>query len=159
MGFDMNNKKQFGITPMNTTEYPDREIFPFFIDIATRWMDSDIYGHVNNVEYYSYIDTAVNMHLVTSGALDPSTANVFGVVAESGCKFLKEICHPERIRAGIRVTKIGKSSVTYQAALYRRSDEMLAALGHFVHVYINRETRSPESIPDKIREELKRLLT
>tara|TARA_B100001093_G_scaffold474724_1_gene499659 strand:+ start:99 stop:533 length:435 start_codon:yes stop_codon:yes gene_type:complete len=144
---------------MTVKEYSDHENFPFFVDIPTRWMDSDVYGHVNNVEYYSYIDTAINMHLAKKVMLDPNTAPVFGVVAETGCKFFKEIRHPDIIEAGIRVTQIGNSSVTYQVALYRRSDEALAALGHFVHVYVDRETRKPRTIPDAFRKELNQLFT
>ncbi|MEE2931984.1 MAG: thioesterase family protein [Pseudomonadota bacterium] len=144
---------------MTKEKHPNREKFPFFVDIPTRWMDSDMYGHVNNVEYYSYIDTAVNMHLVKKIMLDPNTAPVFGVVAETGCKYFREIRHPDIVETGIRVTRIGNSSVTYQAALFRRSDESLAALGHFVHVYVDRKTRKPTTIPNAFRKELNKILT
>lgn len=136
---------------MTDPEFPGREAFPFFLDIPTRWMDSDVYGHVNNVEYYSYMDTAVNMHLVRSGALDFETSPAFGVVVETGCKFLKEIRYPELIQAGIRITKLGNSSVTYQIGLFRESDGELAALGHFVHVYVDRDSRRPVRVPDNFR--------
>ena len=144
---------------MTEKKHPNREIFPFFVDIPTRWMDSDVYGHVNNVEYYSYIDTAVNMHLVKKIMFDPNTAPVFGVVAETGCKFFREILHPDIVEAGIRITRIGNSSVAYQVALFKRSDGCLAALGHFVHVYINRKTRKPTKIPTPFRKELNKLIT
>ena len=144
---------------MTEKEYPSRSNFSFFVDIPTRWMDSDVYGHVNNVEYYSYIDTAVNMHLVKKVMLNPNTASVFGVVAETGCKFFKEIQHPDIVEAGIRVMRIGNSSVTYQVALFRHSDGSLAALGHFVHVYVDRKTRRPKTVPDAFRGELNKLIT
>ena len=144
---------------MTEKKHPNRENFRFFVDIPTRWMDSDVYGHVNNVEYYSYMDTAVNMHLVKKIMLDPNTAPVFGVAAETGCKFFREIRHPDIVDAGIRVTRMGNSSVTYQVALFRRSDECLAALGYFVHVYVDRKTRKPSRIPNAFRKELNKLLT
>lgn len=144
---------------MTKEKHPNREKFPFFVDIPTRWMDSDVYGHVNNVEYYSYIDTAVNMHLVKKIMLDPNTASVFGVVAETGCKYFREIRHPDIVEVGIRVTRIGNSSVTYQVALFKRSDESLAALGHFVHVYVDRKTLKPRTIPNAFRKELNKILT
>ncbi len=144
---------------MTEKDIPNHANFPFFVDIPTRWMDSDVYGHVNNVEYYSYIDTAVNMHLVKKLELNPNTAPIFGVVAETSCKFLREIRHPDIVKVGIRVTKIGKSSVTYQVALFRRSDDSLAALGHFVHVYIDRNTRKPTKIPEAFRNEFNQLIS
>ena len=144
---------------MTKEKHPNREKFGFFVDIPTRWMDSDVYGHVNNVQYYSYIDTAVNMHLVKKIMLDPNTAPVFGVVAETGCKYFREIRHPDIVEVGIRVTRLGNSSVTYQVALFRRSDESLVALGHFVHVYVDRKTRKPRTIPDAFRKELNKILT
>ncbi|HAA93001.1 MAG TPA: thioesterase [Rhodospirillaceae bacterium] len=143
---------------MTDTEIPGREAFRFFLDIPTRWMDSDVYGHVNNVEYYSYMDTVVNMHLVGSGVLDFETSPAFGVVVETGCKFLGEIRYPELIQAGIRVTKLGNSSVTYQIGLFRASDDELAALGHFVHVYVDRGSRRPVRVPDDFRAILEPLM-
>ena len=144
---------------MTKEKHPNREKFGFFVDIPTRWMDSDVYGHVNNVQYYSYIDTAVNMHLVKKIMLDPNTAPVFGVVAETGCKYFREIRHPDIVEVGIRVTRLGNSSVTYQVALFKRSDESLAAIGHFVHVYVDRKTRKPRTIPNAFRKELNKILT
>jgi acyl-CoA thioester hydrolase len=144
----------------NTTEkqLPSREAFTYFRDVPTRWMDSDVYGHVNNVEYYSYMDTAVNMHLVESGALDSQTSEAFGVVVETGCRFFKEIVYPEVIQVGVRVTKLGNSSVTYQLGLFKESTGERAALGHFVHVYVDRETRRPVTVPDAFRFELEKLV-
>ena len=144
---------------MTKEKHPNREKFRFFVDIPTRWMDSDVYGHVNNVQYYSYIDTAVNMHLVKKIMLDPNTAPVFGVVVETGCKYFREIRHPDIVEVGIRVTLLGNSSVTYQVALFKRSDESLAAIGHFVHVYVDRKTRKPRTIPNAFRKELNKILT
>ena len=146
------------MTDSTKEQLPDRKAFPYFHDVPTRWMDSDVYGHVNNVEYYSYMDTAVNVHLVESGVLDSQSSEAFGVVVETGCRFFKEIVYPEVIQVGVRVIKLGKSSVTYKLGLFKEGSDELAALGHFVHVYVNRETRRPVSIPDAFRSALEKLI-
>ena len=143
---------------MSNDTIPGRDAFPYFRDIPTRWMDIDAYGHVNNVEYYSYMDTAVNLHLVNSGALTVETAEAFGVVVESGCRFFKEITYPEVVQVGLRVSKLGNSSVTYQIGLFKENDAEPAALGHFVHVYVDRETRRPVTVPDRSRKAMEPLL-
>ena len=120
-------------------------------------MDNDGYGHVNNVQYYSYFDTAVNTHLIERGGLDISEAEVIGVVVETSCRFAKELKFPEVVEAGIRVTRVGTSSVVYEIALFKKEDEEPAATGRFVHVYINRRSRDPVAVPDAIREALKEL--
>jgi len=132
--------------------------FPHFMTIPTRWMDNDVYGHVNNVVYYSYFDTVVNAHLIERGGLDIGAAPVFGVVAETSCRFHRELKFPDLIDAGIRVVRLGRSGVTYEIGLFRRGEHEPAATGHFVHVYIDRETRRPAPIPDKIRRALEAIV-
>jgi acyl-CoA thioester hydrolase len=128
-----------------------RADFRHFREIHTRWLDNDVYGHVNNVVYYSYFDTAVTGHLVDSGVLDYRNAAVIGIVVETKCSFLKELAFPDVVHAGIRITKIGNSSVRYEIGLFRGDDAAPAATGHFVHVYVDRATRRPVRIPDNVR--------
>jgi acyl-CoA thioester hydrolase len=144
-------------TDNKDSSLPGRDAFPFMRDVPTRWMDNDAYGHVNNVEYYSYMDTAVNLHLMETGVLDVQNSPAFGVVVETGCRYFQEITHPAVVQVGLRVTKLGNSSVTYQIGLFKQGEDDLAALGHFVHVYIDRETRRPVPIPDSFREALGQL--
>lgn len=143
---------------MQEKPIPSRGDFRHFITIPTRWMDNDVYGHVNNVTYYSYFDTAVNHHLIEAGGLDIHRDPAFGVVAETGCKFFRELQFPDIVDAGIRVARLGNSSVTYEIGLFRRGTDEPAAVGHFVHVWVDRTTRRPVPIPDKIRRALEPLL-
>lgn len=126
--------------------------FPYFRSIPTRWMDNDVYGHVNNVVYYSYFDTAVNGHLMDAGVLDYRNSPIYGIVVETKCSFAKELAFPDEIQAGIRIAKLGNSSVRYEIALFNGDDPTPAATGYFVHVYIDRETKRPVRIPDAVRE-------
>ncbi len=135
-----------------------RSDFPHFRAIPTRWMDNDVYGHVNNVVYYSYFDTVVNAHLVEAGGLDIHADAAFGVVAETQCRFLRELAFPDIVDAGLRVVRLGRSSVAYEIGLFRRGDEAPAALGRFVHVYVDRASRRPVPVPDKIRAALEPLV-
>lgn len=130
---------------------PQRADFPRFLAIPTRWQDCDVYGHVNNVVYYSYFDTAVTEHLVREGGLKSQESPVIGVVVETRCQFRQELGFPEVIDAGIKVVRLGNSSVSYEIGLFRQGDDKPAAYGHFVHVWINRESRRPQSVPDPIR--------
>jgi acyl-CoA thioester hydrolase len=136
---------------MKNKTAPARDDFPHFMAIPTRWMDNDVYGHVNNVTYYSYFDTVVNHHLIEAGGLDMHNDTAMGVVAETGCRFIAELQFPDIIDAGLRVTRLGNSSVTYEIGLFRRDSDELAALGRFVHVWVDRATRRPVPVPDKIR--------
>ena len=129
-----------------------------FSAIDTRWMDNDVYGHVNNVVYYSFFDTAVNRWLIEQGVLEPATSPVIGVVVETGCRFSKSLTFPDRVEAGLRVAKIGTSSVRYEVGLFREGDQEPAAEGHFVHVYVDRETRRPTPVPATMRTVLEGLL-
>ena len=126
--------------------------------ITTRWMDNDVYGHVNNVVYYSFFDTAVNATLVDRGLLDPQTSEVIGLVVETGCRYAAPLAFPENVDAGIRVARIGNSSVRYEVGLFREGDAEAAAEGHFVHVYVDRHTLRPVQLPAALREFLESLM-
>jgi len=145
--------------PRETEETaPRREDYEHFLAIPTRWMDNDVYGHVNNVVYYSYFDTVVNQYLIAEGGLDIEKSPVIGLVVETLCRYFKPITFPETIEAGLRVGKLGNSSVRYEVGLFRAGDAEPAATGHFVHVFVDRATRRPLSIPAAIRAALARLM-
>ena len=142
-----------------TTEIPEtRESYAWFVDIPTRWMDVDVYGHVNNVEYYSYFDTAVAAHLIEVGGLDPYNSPVIGLVIETKCLFKKSLLFPIVVNAGLRVVHIGRSSVRYEIGLFREGDDEPAATGHFVHVYVERQSQKPAPIPDERRAAMETLM-
>lgn len=130
---------------------PFRRAYPHFVAIPTRWMDNDTYGHVNNVVYYSYFDTAVNKHLVEAGHLDIRGGSSIGLVVETACQFHKALSFPEVIDAGLRVVQLGRSSVVYEIGLFRSGDDDAAATGRFVHVWVDRTTRRPIIVPERIR--------
>jgi acyl-CoA thioester hydrolase len=125
--------------------------------IDTRWMDNDAYGHVNNVVYYSFFDTAVNRWLIERGLLDIAGSDVIGLVVETQCRYASPITFPDRVTAGVRVVHLGRSSVRYELALFRNDDEVPAATGHFVHVYVDRSSRTSVPIPDAVRHALEEL--
>ena len=135
-----------------------RADYRHFLAIPTRWMDNDAYGHVNNVTYYSYFDTAVNEHLINAGGLDIRKGPVIGFVVESSCRFHKSLTFPETIDAGLRVVRLGTSSVTYEIGLFRRGDDAPAATGRFVHVWVDRTTERPSGVPAAIRAALQPLV-
>jgi acyl-CoA thioester hydrolase len=135
-----------------------RADYRHFLAITTRWMDNDVYGHVNNVVYYSYFDTVVNRYLIETGALDFTASPVIGLVVETGCRYAKPLAFPEAVTAGLRVARIGTSSVRYEIGLFRADDDDAAAEGHFIHVYVDRATRRPTSLPDALRGALLPLL-
>jgi acyl-CoA thioester hydrolase len=128
-----------------------RSAFAHFLAIPTRWMDNDVYGHVNNVVYYAYFDTAVNQFLIERGVLDIHKGKVVGFVVDSGCSYFSSISFPDVIHAGIRVAKLGNSSVRYEIALYRNDDPLPCAAGHFVHVYVDRSNNRSVPIPAEVR--------
>jgi len=136
-----------------------RDAYPYFLAIPTRWMDNDTYGHVNNVTYYSYFDTVVNEHLVRAGGLDIHAAPVIGLVVETSCRFHRPLSFPDTIDAGLRVARIGNSSVAYEIALFRSGDQAAAATGRFVHVWVERATQRPSPVPERIRASLAPLVT
>ena len=137
---------------------PCRQDYPRFLAIPTRWMDNDTYGHVNNVAYYSYFDTVVNEHLIEEGGLDIHAGPAMGLVVETRCLFHRPLTFPQIIDAGLRVTKLGTSSVTYDIGLFERGEDARAATGYFVHVWVERSTRKPTSVPGAIRGALAPLL-
>lgn len=119
--------------------------------MQTRWMDNDHYGHVNNVAYYSYFDSAVNGFLMEASGTDTRELPEIGIVAETGCRFLRQISFPDSLQIGMRLERLGNSSVVYQLAVFRDGDESPAAIGRFVHVYVDEQTRRPVAVPDVIR--------
>ena len=135
-----------------------REGYRHFLPIQTRWKDNDVYGHVNNVEYYSYFDTVINMFLIGEGGLDIHRGNAIGLCAESHCRFLGELTFPGTVDAGLRVEKLGNSSVRYGIGLFRAGEAVPAAEGWFVHVFVDRASRRSTPIPERIRAVLARLL-
>ena len=135
-----------------------RANYPHFLQIPTRWMDNDVYGHVNNVTYYSYFDTAVNEFLMRFTGLDYRSTDPVGMVVETGCRFHSEIAFPDVLDIGVRVRRLGNSSVTYEIGIFREGAEMASATGHFVHVYVRSGEMKPVSLPDQVREGLQRLL-
>lgn len=138
---------------------PDhRSTYRAFRAITTRWMDNDVYGHVNNVVYYSWFDTAVNAHLIEQGALDIHHGSVIGLVVETQCNYFAPLAFPQTVEAGIRVAKLGNSSVRYEVGLFAQGEALCAARGHFVHVYVNRQTRRPTPLPIHLKTTLESLL-
>jgi acyl-CoA thioester hydrolase len=133
--------------------------YPFLTPITTRWSDNDVYGHINNVAYYSYFDTAANLWLIREGGLDIARGDAIGLVVESRCEYHVPLAYPVALRAGVRVDRLGNRSVTYNIAIFGEGDSRAAANGHFVHVFVDRQTRQSVPIPAKIRDALSRLLT
>ncbi|HAV75614.1 MULTISPECIES: acyl-CoA thioesterase [unclassified Limnobacter] len=127
--------------------------YPLHQLVQTRWHDNDIYGHVNNVVYYSYFDSVVNRYLIEEGGLDIHNGEVVGFVVESQCKYLKPLAYPEPVTAGLRVGKLGNSSVRYELGLFNAKGE-LCAEGYFIHVFVNKASNTPTPIPDGIRSKL-----
>ena len=141
---------------MNNKPTETRDRYPHFMSVQTRWSDNDIYGHVNNVTYYSYFDTVVNCFLIDEGGLDIQQDSIIGVAVETMCNFMKPIAYPEPIDAGLRVGKIGHSSVRFEIGIFRKGDEEAAA-GHFVHVFVDRATHKPVPIPVNFRAAFERI--
>ena len=134
-----------------------RTAYRHFLPITTRWMDNDVYGHVNNVVYYSYFDTVVNEYLIRAGALDIEHGATIGLVVETHCNYFAPLTFPEHVEAGLRVTRLGTSSVRYEVGLFREGEDEPAAQGHFVHVYVDRVTRRPVNLPADLRAALEPL--
>ncbi len=134
-----------------------RSAYRHFQAVPTRWLDNDVYGHVNNVNYYSFFDTAVNQYLIEQGVLDIETSTVIGLVIETQCNYFKPVTFPDVVHAGVRVARLGTSSVRYEIGLFRNDDDDAAAQGHFVHVYVDRTARRPTPLPDAMRAALERI--
>jgi acyl-CoA thioester hydrolase len=128
-----------------------RSAFPHLLALPTRWMDNDSYGHVNNVNYYSFFDTAVNRFLIDRGVLDIHKDDVVGFVVETSCSYFSSISFPDTIHVGVRVAKLGNSSVRYELALFRNDADLPSAAGHFVHVYVDRGSNKSVPIPEQVR--------
>ena len=135
-----------------------RDAYRHWLPITTRWKDNDVYGHVNNVEYYSYFDTVINTFLIRAGGLDIHAGAVIGLCAESHCKFAGPLAFPETVDAGLRVERLGNSSVRYGIGLFRAGEETAAAEGWFVHVFVDRATRRSTPLPAQLRAALQPLL-
>ncbi|WP_372424125.1 acyl-CoA thioesterase [Salinarimonas chemoclinalis] len=142
---------------MSRQPRPARDAFAVFRPIQTRWMDNDVYGHVNNVVYYSYFDTAVNGWYVDEGLLDVAASPVIGLVVETSCAYFESVAFPEGLEAGITVARLGTSSVTYAVGIFKAGAPAAAAAGRFTHVFVSRENSRPVPIPPEIRAALERL--
>jgi len=129
-----------------------RDDYKYFLNLQTRWMDNDLYGHVNNVTYYSYFDTVVNYFLIEKGGLDIHKASIIGVVVESHCNFSRSVAYPDMIECGLRVGHLGNSSVRYEVGIFKSGETIASAAGHFVHVFVDRESNTPVAIPKEIRD-------
>ena len=134
-----------------------RPDYPHILAIPTRWQDNDVYGHVNNVEYYAFFDTVINHWLITEGGLDIHAGQIIGLCAESHCRFDAPIVFPDAVDAGLRVGRLGRTSVTYEIGLFLQGAEAPVAEGWFVHVFVDRDTRRPAEIPPPVRACLERL--
>jgi acyl-CoA thioester hydrolase len=146
---------------MNQTARPQplaRDQFKIFKSISTRWMDNDCYGHVNNVVYYSWFDTAVNAYLIEQGVLDRSGGTTIGLVVSSSCNYFEPLSYPEPVEAGISGTRLGRSSVEYRIGIFRQGSSHSAAWGNFVHVYVSHLTRKPvEVLPAPFKRSLEKI--
>ena len=134
-----------------------RSDYKHFLTVETRWMDNDVYGHVNNVVYYSFFDTAVNRYLIDEGVLDIRDGDTVGFVVETSCTYEKPIAFPDRVTAGLRVARIGTSSVRYEIGIFRNDDDESAAHGQFVHVYVDRAAERSRPIPEPMRAALEKI--
>jgi acyl-CoA thioester hydrolase len=136
----------------------ERASYPYFTHITTRWMDNDIYGHVNNVVYYSYFDSVANKYLIEEGGLDIHSAQIIGFVVASSCQYKSPIAYPEPIEAGFRVNKLGNSSVEYGIAIFKQGQPNASAVGTFTHVFVDRATDKSVAIPAPLRRALEAVL-
>ena len=133
------------------TDRPTAADYRHHVAITTRWMDNDVYGHVNNVTYYSYFDTAANRYLIDHGGLDIHTSPVIGLVVESACQYHAPVAFPAALRAGLRVDRLGQRAVTYGIAIFVEGEDLAVAHGHFVHVFVDRASRTAVPIPPALR--------
>jgi len=135
-----------------------RSAYRYLRAIPTRWMDNDVYGHVNNVTYYSYFDTIVNGYLIEQGALDIARSDTIGLVVETQCHYFAPLAFPDLVTAGLRVAHLGRTSVRYEIGIFRGDDDAASAQGHFVHVYVDRKGGRPVPLPEKLQHVLKALV-
>ncbi|MDH5855743.1 acyl-CoA thioesterase [Lampropedia aestuarii] len=143
--------------PVARPQPESRQAYAAFERITTRWSDNDIYGHVNNVVYYSWFDTGVNQHLIGHGVLDIHTGSVIGLVIETQCNYFAPLAFPQAIDVGIRVAQLGRSSVRYEVGIFAAGEQLCAARGHFIHVYVDKLSRKPVALPEDLRHHLQSL--
>ena len=143
---------------MSRPQAHQRSDYLHFVDLTTRWADNDIYGHVNNVMYYSYFDTTANTYLIEHGGLDIHDGKVIGLVVDSGCSYFAPLAFPDRLQGGLRIAQIGSSSVRYEIAIFKAGEDSATAQGHFVHVFVDRDNRKPVAIPDAMRTALSQII-
>ena len=143
---------------MESAKLIHRSDYSYFHLITTRWADNDIYGHINNVVYYSYFDTVANQYLIEFADFNPINASIIGVVVHSNCTYIKAIADPNKIEAGLTIKKLGKTSVTYGIGIFKKGEKAAYAYGEFVHVFVNRKDNQPTSIPKKINEAFQKIL-
>ena len=143
---------------MESEKLIHRSDYSYFHLITTRWADNDIYGHINNVVYYSYFDTVANQYLIEFADFNPINASIIGVVVHSNCTYIKAIAYPNKIEAGLTIKKLGKTSVTYGIGIFKKGEKAAYAYGEFVHVFVNRKDNQPTSIPKKINEAFQKIL-
>ncbi|MDB4851268.1 acyl-CoA thioesterase [Flavobacteriaceae bacterium] len=143
---------------MESAKLIHRSDYSYFHLITTRWADNDIYGHINNVVYYSYFDTIANQYLIEFADFNPINASIIGVVVHSNCTYIKAIAYPNKIEAGLTIKKLGKTSVTYGIGIFKKGEKAAYAYGEFVHVFVNRKDNQPTSIPKKINEAFQKIL-
>ena len=143
---------------MNKPVRQTRNDYHYFVPITTRWKDNDIYGHVNNVTYYAYFDTVANQYLIEQGGLDIHRDPVVGFVVNSGCNYYAPVAFPDALEGGLRVNRLGNSSVEYGIAIFRQGEDQAVADGHFVHVFVEKATNQSVAIPEPIRSALARII-
>jgi acyl-CoA thioester hydrolase len=144
--------------PTHLPKPQPRDAYKAFMPIATRWADNDVYGHVNNVVYYSWFDTAVNGYLIEQGVLDMQHGSTIGLVVQTQCDFFAPVAFPQAITAGLRVAHIGRSSVRYEVGIFADDAPLTNAAGHFVHVVVDRVTRKSVPLPDNLKSVLQALM-
>lgn len=135
-----------------------RTEYSHFVQISTRWMDNDVYGHINNALYYGFFDTAINSYLISEAGLDINAGPIIGFAVESQCHYLQPLAFPEVLEVGLRVGKLGNSSVRYELAIFKQGEGLAAAVGYFVHVFVDRQAQRPVPMPESIRLALARLI-
>jgi len=144
--------------PIEPLKIVSRDCYPYLQSITSRWSDNDVYGHVNNVVYFSYFDTVVNQYLIAKGVLDFLRGEVIGLVVENTCRYFQSLQFPDQVTAGLLVQHLGRSSVVYQIGLFRNEQSEPAAQGRFVHVYVDRASRRPVALPPALRAALTSLI-
>jgi acyl-CoA thioester hydrolase len=145
---------------MSERKRPGRAEYRHFLEIPTRWGDNDAYAHINNTVFYSFFDTVVSRFLLESGAIDLKSSEVIGVVVETGCRYFAPVSYPDLVTAGLRVARIGNTSIRYEIGIFRNGEEQASAEGHFIHVYVDRETQTrPTPLPQALREAVTPLLS